>query len=629
MKPIARIFSLLLVCFLTIPAFAQEFAQMLSQGPAPYLRGAALLQVTGNLTAGDSADLTLGDYDADGRLDVIVGSAYGDLVFYRHGDDAFDKPVSLLSASLGFAASELRRSQVSPELADLNADGILDLILGAGSELYFYSRQGGIQPGKVLRAEDDRTLGQVIGSTHLAPTAADFDGDGDTDLIVGDEEGRVWWVECLQTRPLRLAPPALLAAGGVPLKVSSRARVAVGDWDGDGRYDLLIGSGDAQLVWCKGQPEGLAAPQPLFAAPPQTPDHEILTQLCPRLADVDGDGRIELLLGCRSGFVAMFIRTPAGPVFAGYLQAHDVPVDVGRYAAPTICRWDSDPYPDLVVGGEDGRVTLFRGRADGRYERGETIVGADGPVLAQPGTGPGRFAWPRLADINGDGVLDLVLGGASGRIEILLNQGTFRSVGFMRIGNEDIMAHGISAIALCDYDGDGDLDLFVGDLAVPNALRADPTYTGPRFVLPSGGLSYYENEAPKGPGMPLFRKGVRLAAYIGKRGRAFGDDAMDAGMLGPFYVEPLTITATGWSFLIGTAPGWYVFDTPRSRVFYPTPMLEAPQGIPNPSFPPLYSCTAVSLRGDTQKGLLCGLGDYGFVCYYPPDQVPQLNGRPN
>jgi hypothetical protein len=28
----------------------------------------------------------------------------------------------------------------------------------------------------------------------------------------------------------------------------------------------------------------------------------------------------------------------------------------------------------------------------------------------------------------------------------------------------------------------------------------------------------------------------------------------------------------------------------------------------------------------SQRGLLCGLGEYGFVCYYPPDQLPRITG---
>lgn len=628
MPRISRLFPVLLLCASAVSA--QEFGLLLSQGPTAYLRGPALRQVEGNLTAGDFADLAVGDYDADGHADILTGSAYGDLLFYRRHGALFDKPVLMLSSDLAFATARQSRLQVSPDLADFDGDGVLDLLLGAGPDVYFYPRQGGLQPGRVLRAKDDRSLGQIIRSAHLAPCAVDFDGDGDVDLILGDDEGRVWWVECLQRNPLQLAEPVLLAAGGQPIQVGPRARVCSGDWDGDGRYDLIIGDALGRLYFCRGRREGLAAPVPLLSGPPAAQEGELLTSLCPRLLDVDGDGQCELLLGCRSGFVAVYKRTADGPVFNGYLQAREAPIDVGRCAAPTATDWNGDGLTDIVAGSESGLTRVYLGRSDGLYECGQTVVDASGPILPQRGPGPYRYSWPRLVDLNGDGVDDLVLGGASGTIEMYLNQGGFHPAGAVRVGGAPLQVNGISAVCLADYDGDGDTDLFLGALAPPDQPPSDPNYRGPRFLLPSGSLSYYENESPGGRGMPVFLKGVRLAAYFGKRGRAVEEDALDASILGLQYIEPVLLVGNRWDFLIGTRAGYYVFPTPKGRDMYPTPTLEAGEGIPNPLFPALYSCTAVAMpgrSGDRGKGLLCGLADYGFVCYYPPDQVPQLNGR--
>lgn len=625
---------LLILLLCTSAAHCQDFARLLEQGPIPYLHGPALLQIAGNLTAGDGADLACGDYDSDGRSDLLVGSAHGDLVFYRRLETIYEAPRPMLSGAFSFATDRATRAQVTPELVDLNADGTVDLLLAAAGEIYFYSRRGGLQPGQVLRTVSDRTVGQSIGSRHLAPCATDLDGDGDNDLLVADEDGRIWWLACLQTEPLQLADPVRLAASGQPLQAGRRARVCAGDWDGDARYDLVIADMSGQVLFVRGRRDGFDPPQPLFRAGAVADAAQPLTYLCPRLLDVTGDGKFELLLGCRDGFVAIFERGPQGPGFQGYLQARQVPIDVGRYAAPTTCDWNGDGLTDIVSGAEDGLVRLYLGRRDGRFETGQNVVCSTGPIVANSGPiVPGGYSWPRLADLNGDRVTDLALGGASGSIEMYLNQGGLRLAGRMRIGSGDIRAHGISAISLTDHDGDGDPDLFVGDLipaawpsAAPAAADASATsqQAGPRFVLPAGGLSFYENEAPKGMGMPLFLKGVRLAAYIGKRGRTTEEDALDAGILGPGYIEPLNNIGGLWTFLIGTRTGYYVFNAMKPRQYYPMPILPSNDGIPNPLLPPLYSCTATSLQGP-QKGLLSGLADYGFVCWFGPDQIPQLN----
>jgi len=112
---------------------------------------------------------------------------------------------------------------------------------------------------------------------------------------------------------------------------------------------------------------------------------------------------------------------------------------------------------------------------------------------------------------------------------------------------------------------------------------------------------------------------------VGKRGRTTNEDALDAGVLGPGYIEPLNLVGNSWNFLLGTRAGYYIFTATKPRQYYPAPMLASADGIPNPLFPPLYSCTAAALKPSPQKGLLCGLSDYGFICYFPPDQVPQLS----
>jgi hypothetical protein len=79
--------------------------------------------------------------------------------------------------------------------------------------------------------------------------AFDWDGDGDLDLIVGEIGGTVSLVPNEGTaKAYRFGKETPLEAGGKPLKVEGDAGPFVADWDGDGKPDLLVGAGDGSVT---------------------------------------------------------------------------------------------------------------------------------------------------------------------------------------------------------------------------------------------------------------------------------------------------------------------------------------------------------------------------------------------
>ena len=87
----------------------------------------------------------------------------------------------------------------------------------------------------------------------------------------------------------------------------------------------------------------------------------------------------------------------------------------------------------------------------------------------------GRRSAPALADLNGDGRADLVVGSESGETRVLWGTGELDR--FDDAGT--IALPGIAAPAFADLDGDGDLDLLAGEIA--------------------GGLRWYENAGNSTP----------------------------------------------------------------------------------------------------------------------------------
>lgn len=582
------------------PACAQQFSVLLERGPVGFLRGRTLLQQTGNLTAGDFAHPAVFDWDGDGRADLIVGSGYGDLLlFTRPGGGVYGAARALLPPEdLPLDAAPERR-QVSPGLGDLDGDGSPELLLGIADHVYRYAVRGGTTAeGTVLISPE--TAPDL--APPPAPCAADLDGDGRAEVIIADGSGRVYELVGSSLLPLIVA--------GAPLQVAGPARAWAGDWTGDGRADLLVGTGDGRVLLCAGGPAGFRAPEELSAAA-----GAVERDAAPWATDFDGDGDLDLLVGGRAGFVALLERrAPAELVSAGYLQQTRAPLDAGRCAVATAGDWDGDGLTDLVVGGEDGRVQLFLRQpgAEMWYARALEVTGADGPVVAE-GPWP-RFAAPALTDWDADGDLDLLVGGASGRVLAWQNHGGLRALGPIEVGGAPLQLAGITMPAPFDYNGDGDTDLFVGARPPPEQAP------GPGVVLPeiAPGCAYFENIANRPGVLPNFEKGVPIAMTLTSRG---DDLRRDAGFLTPYALYPGEWARPGHiDFITVTLEGAYVFENRARRGAYADLQAQTEgRALPPALLPPLYSVTLAVLDGT--PGLLAADCAYGFVCWYPRDAL--------
>jgi hypothetical protein len=111
--------------------------------------------------------------------------------------------------------------------------------------------------------------GGITGTASVVH-AVDWDGDGDLDLLVGDIGGNVYLIPNEGTaQAYSFGTEQQLKAGGKPLRVNGDAGPFVADWDGDGKLDLLVGAGDGSVslfrnIGSPGDPE-LAAAEKLVA----------------------------------------------------------------------------------------------------------------------------------------------------------------------------------------------------------------------------------------------------------------------------------------------------------------------------------------------------------------------------
>jgi hypothetical protein len=203
-------------------------------------------------------------------------------------------------------------------LVDLDGDGRSDILSGSWpGEIYFFRRlaDGTFAAGEKLKDRHGKVLNVGSAST---PFAVDWDQNGTLDLIVGTVSGDIFFIpnegkgkELAFGTPRKLAlvinDSAQKRAGGLV-----DAAPTVADWDGDGRPDLIVGDEEGQVLWFRnlgGKPEPKLAPaQTLLPKSPVgwggDPKLGWGLRVKPCVVDWDGDGKPDLLVGDLCGSFA-------------------------------------------------------------------------------------------------------------------------------------------------------------------------------------------------------------------------------------------------------------------------------------------------------------------------------------
>lgn len=261
-------------------------------------------------------NLELGDDDGDGASDLFALYRFGAFVF-RSRDGALAREPARRSRLRPFPpAEELRHEVTSVRLfaRDLDADGLADLVvqrntgtlLGSRSRTDVFANRGA---GADLGAPPSSSLELAEGLAALA--VEDLDGDGRRELLQTRLAfGIVQVIRVLVTREVE-AELRIFAARGAGLtelveswrgdlrlpldfdegRVAGLVPTVEGDWNGDGRKDLLHGAGAGQLAIRLGEAGELG---PRFGEPAAR--QKIPAGDLARVGDLDGDALDDLVL---------------------------------------------------------------------------------------------------------------------------------------------------------------------------------------------------------------------------------------------------------------------------------------------------------------------------------------------
>ena len=349
-------------------------------------RGNVTMKVlTTQSRGGVLSEMALGDLDGDGFLDLISGSdvqhfmefsgAAGASSFLGKGDGTF---VTKASFPVAYSTGA---SGVYSAVADLNHDGVLDLVATSPAQDSVSVRQG-VGDGSFLQATD-----YAMGAGASGILIADFNADGNPDIASATPQAGAVSLRFGVgdgTFGERIALPVV----GIP------RLLAYVDWNQDGTLDLLAtddylhillglgGGAFAKAIDC-----GISLSH--FSKGGDAPP--------PVVADFDQDGRLDLAVG--NG--VLFGMNGCG--FASRFDYPDWwPLVTGDF--------NGDGLPDLVTGSEEGLVLLTA--------NGTTSLA--GPAKLANGDGQVDAVSALAGDLNGDGRLDLVVT-SPGSVRVLLN----------------------------------------------------------------------------------------------------------------------------------------------------------------------------------------------------------------
>jgi len=379
----------------------------------------------------DTSSIAAADVDGDGDLDVLVGNNdRPSVVLLNAGDGTFPTSITLPGRSFGTS---------SIAAADVDGDGDLDVLLGkylGGSSLVLLNAGDGTFPTSI------ELPGSSAGGTKSI-AAADADGDGDLDVLLGIDSGG----------PSRLLlnlvnvgdgtfPTSIALPGSSAGHTSS---IAAADVDGDGDLDVLLGNyGSPSLVL-------LNAGDGTFLMSIELPGGSANTYSI-AAADVDGDGDLDVLVGnwgslshvllnAGDGTFPTSVELPGGSEYGSSIAAADV---------------DGDGDLDVLLVNYDSPSLVLLNAGDGTFLTSIELPGVS--------TSTNSVA---AADMDGDGDLDVLLGNYGSPSLVLLNagDGTLLMSSALPGGSSDT-----SSIAAADVDGDGDLDVLLGNYGSPSLV---------------------------------------------------------------------------------------------------------------------------------------------------------------
>ena len=378
------------------------------------------------------SSVQIGDLNGDGRPDIVVSNqSTGTInVLLGKGDGTFAKPVQYSAVA----------DAVSVTIGDFSGNGKIDLaVAGASSQTIAVLRND--EAGHFSKATP-----YVIGKQAQALAVADLNGDGHSDIVSANSDGTVSVLLGGGNGVFRSGTSSSAGSGAL-------SGIVTGDFNGDGKADVAVTeSSSNQLIVLLGRGDGSFQPGVSYTV---GNDPAALAA-----ADVNGDGVTDLVTVNEAGNTFSVLIGNGDGTFKPALDftAGNSP------RALAAGDFNGDGHVDLaILNYLDGTVSVPLGKGDGTFGAARAYrTDLERKAIA-------------VGDLNGDGKPDLVVTNFCGSDSTCKSNGTAtvflaQSNGSYAAASSYSLGNGPVAVALADLNGDGKLDLVALN-------RTDKSYT--------------------------------------------------------------------------------------------------------------------------------------------------------